>query len=206
MKILHLIYTTGISGAEKYLLELLPGLKQHGIDCEFMCIGPQKSKAVLNDYCAQMSANRIKTTLILKKKWGYLNIPRKINKYLDQNNIKIIHSHLIIGDMLAVMVKTFYNSSIRIFSTKHGYQESYLIKYGRGQKRIPYDPYYFFSKVISSKIDEHITISRSVSEMYNVLKIGGQKMKYVHHGVNKGQADTQEIASEKFATQNFSSQ
>ncbi len=91
--------------------------------------------------------------------------------------------HLIMGDMIAVMVKTFYNRTIRIFSTKHGYQEEYVIKYGKGQKGIPYNLYYFFSKIIINKIDENITISKALSVMYNRIKLGREKMKYIHHGV-----------------------
>jgi Glycosyltransferase len=184
LKILHLIYTRNISGAEKYLLDLLPGLKKHGIECEFICVGPKKHKKVLENYCAEMSGNGVKSILLLKtNNLQYFFIAQKINRHLVSNNIKIIHSHLFIGDMLSVMVKTFYNKSIRIFSTKHGYQEEYLIKYGQGFRKVPHNLYYYLSKIIIKRIDENIATSQFIADMYKNLKLVKNNIKYIHHGI-----------------------
>lgn len=199
MKILHLIYTRAISGAEKYLLDLLPGLKQQGIECEFMCVGPKKNEQLLKSYCDQMLALGIKSTLILKaNNFQYFSIAKTINHYVVKNNIQIIHSHLIIGDMLAAIIKRFYNNSIRLFSTKHGYQEKYLINYGKGKKKIPYGVYYFFSKLIINKIDENITISKAIADMFCTLQLGKKKMKFLHHGVNVKETGEQKGITDPF--------
>lgn len=183
MKILHIIYTSYISGAENYLIDLLPGLKKNGIECDFICIGPKKSEHTLKKYCSEMTQRGVKTTLLLKKnQLQYFTIAKSINNYLIRNDISKIHSHLFYGDLLAVIVKIFYNKSIRIFSTKHGYKEEYLIKYGNGIRKIPNNLYYAISKFINKRIDENIATSKFIAEMYSYLKLGKKKMKFIHHG------------------------
>ncbi len=196
MKILHLIYTNGIAGAEKHLLDLLPGLKKQGIDCEFICVGPANYKASVNNYCNLMISRGIKTTIFFSA--GYFEnivIAKKISRYIKANNITIIHSHLFMGDLIAVLIKTLYNKSIRIISTKHGYNEDYLIKYGSGDKRIPKNFYYLASKVIIKRIDENIAASQFIADMYSNLKLGN-KMKFIHHGIDVTPADASNNGTE----------
>jgi hypothetical protein len=71
-----------------------------------------------------------------------------------------------------------------ILSTKHGYEEKYLVQYGLGNKKIRYNFYYFITRAIIKRTDYNLAVSRSLSEMYYSLKLSKNKMKYVHHGIN----------------------
>ncbi|MBK9533043.1 MAG: hypothetical protein IPO42_14855 [Chitinophagaceae bacterium] len=55
MRILHLIYSEAISGAEKYLKHLLPGLREHGIVCDLIVVSPPKTAAPFVAYCADLN-------------------------------------------------------------------------------------------------------------------------------------------------------
>ena len=185
MKILHIIYTTGVSGAENHLLDLLPELKKFDINCELVCICPQKNFTSLLAYCAKMNEKGIKTTLLTtRSRMNFLSTAKRIAGYLKSNHINIVHSHLFNADLIAVLVKKFYFKKLVILSTKHGYEEEYLIQYGQGNKRIRYNLYYFISRFVIKRIDHNLAVSRAISDMYAFLRLGKNKMKYVQHGVN----------------------
>ncbi|MEP6927673.1 MAG: glycosyltransferase family 4 protein [Ginsengibacter sp.] len=185
MKILHIIYTTGVSGAENHLLDLLPELQKFDIDCELLCICPQKNFKSLQQYCRQMNEKGIKATLLTtRSRMAFLFTAKRIARYLKSNYIHIVHSHLFNGDLIAVLVKKFYFKKLVILSTKHGYEEKYLIQYGQGNKKISYNLYYFIARSVIKKIDHNLAVSRAISEMYAVLKLGKNKMKYIDHGIN----------------------
>lgn len=184
MKILHLIHTHGVAGAEKYLLDILPGLKEYGIYCDIICVCPPAHKSKVQLYCNRLAECGITTQLIPAKRLNVLSVASKINNYCTANNIKFIHAHLFNSDILAVFVKFFFNRKIKLLSTKHGYQESYFTKNADHIGNIPYGVYYFITKFIIGKIDKNITISKAIADLYYDIKLTPQKMPYIHHGIS----------------------
>lgn len=184
MKILHLIYTHGIAGAEKYLLDLLPGLKAYEVGCEIICVCPPAHENKVQLYCDQLTAKGIKTQLIVSSRLNIFGVAKKISRYCTLNQISFIHSHLFNSDALAVFVKLFYNKKITLLSTKHGYQESYFVKNAGRVGKIRYNFYYFITKFIISKIDYNITISKATADLYQLLKLTRTTMPYIHHGIS----------------------
>ena len=194
MRILHLIYTTGIAGAEKHLLYLLPELKKHNIDCEVLCICPNKNIASLQEYCTEMNGKGIKASLFtITSKISYLHTSRKIYKYLKSNHIHIIHSHLFSADFIAVLIKRLFFKKLIVLSTKHGYEEEYLLQTGLGNKKIRYNTYYFLSRWVLKQIDHNLAVSRAISDVYHYLKLGGNRMKYIHHGISMPSTSEKEM-------------
>lgn len=183
MKVLHLIYTHGIAGAEKYLLDLLPGIKEYGIQAEVICVCPPAHEKKVQQYCDLLIAKGIPTQLIASGRINIYGVAQKINRHCKLHQIGCIHSHLFNSDMLAVFLKLFINKKILLLSTKHGYQESYFVKNIDRVGKISYNFYYFITKFVISKIDHNITISKSTSDLYYALKLTKNKMPFVHHGI-----------------------
>ncbi|MEP7250744.1 MAG: glycosyltransferase family 4 protein [Ginsengibacter sp.] len=184
MKILHLIYTTGVAGAEKHLLYLLPALKKFDVHCELLLICPKRNIDDLRQYCEGLNERGIMTTLFpVKSRMFYLTASKKIFRYLKSCGIGIVHSHLFSADFIAVLIKKLYFRDVIIFSTKHGYEEKYLVQYGLGNKKVRYNLYYFLSKVIIKITDHNVAVSQALSEMYYFLKLSATRMKYIHHGI-----------------------
>lgn len=195
MKILHLIYTSGIYGAEKHLLNLLPGLKKYDIQCDLLFICPEKSIPSLQAYCKQMNEKGIKIFLVpTTSKVSVLLAVRKIFQYLKSNDIKVIHSHLFSADLIAVLIKKIYFKKLVILSTKHGYEEKYLVQYGLGNKKTRYNLYYFISQAVIKRIDHNLAVSRSLSEMYVSLKLVKDKMKFVGHGISLDESGKEQVS------------
>jgi len=185
LRILHLIYSSGIYGAEKYLNTLLPELKKYDIDCHLLFICPKKNISSLQEYCNEMNEKGIKTTLLpTTSQMSFLFTARIIFRYLKANNIRIVHSHLFSADLIAVLIKKLYFKKLVILSTKHGYEEEYLVQYGLGNKKIRHNIYYYISRSVNKRIDNSFAVSQGISDMYELLKHGKPKMKYIHHGVS----------------------
>lgn len=185
MRILHIIYSSGIYGAEKYLNTLLPELKKYDIDCHLLFICPKKNISSLQEYCNEMNEKGIKTTLLpTTSQMSFLLTALIIFRYLKANNIRIVHSHLFSADLIAVLIKKLYFKKLIILSTKHGYEEKYLVRYGLGNKKIPHNLYYYISREVNKRIDYSFAVSRAISNMYELLKQGKSKMKYIHHGIS----------------------
>lgn len=184
MKILHLIYTHGVAGAEKYLLDLLPGLKEYGINCDVICVCPHAHQNKVQQYCDRLTEKGITTQLIPTSRVNILSVAKKINQYCQTNDIRIIHSHLFNSDVIAVAVKLFFNKKMLLLSTKHGYKESYFVNHVGSIGKIQYNLYYFLTKFVIRKIDKNITISKAVADLYYNLKLIPQKMPYIHHGIS----------------------
>ncbi|MBL7701548.1 MAG: glycosyltransferase [Ferruginibacter sp.] len=183
MRILHVIYTHGVGGAEKYLKHLLPGLKAYGIDCDLMVICTPKTEITFADYCKKVNALGIKTTLLVAEKYGILNTAKKVNRYLKEQQINIVHTHLFHADLMAAVLKTFFNKKTRIISTKHGYQEKVLQQYDPVNFKKPGDLYYYITRFLLRKIDVNIAVSKAMADLYFNLGISKTQFPYIHHGI-----------------------
>lgn len=184
MKILHLIYTRGISGAEKYLLDLLPGLKEYGIECELMLVSPGKFSQQLESYCRSMEALGVKTIRLSAFRTGFISAAWKINRYLRKNDIRYMHSHLFNTDLLVALVKQFFHKRIFIISSKHGYSEKVLKRYTGDKAKISHDLYYFITRYTLGRIDENLSISNGISNLYYNLKLSKTHYPVIPHGIN----------------------
>ena len=189
MKILHLIYSQQVAGAEKYLMDLLPGLKIAGIECELICVTTEKDKNNFTEFCKELKQNKIPSTIITGDIKDFLSIAGKINKYLKKNNIHYLHSHLFKSDLLAVMVKKVFNRKLFLLSTKHGYDENYLNSFNIHKGGIVRNKYYAIARYVTKNIDANITISKAMAELYYNLRLTKREMSFIHHGIKQKEID-----------------
>lgn len=186
MRIAQLIYTNGIAGAEKYLQQLLPPLKEYGIECHLIVVCSTAAEKQLSDYCGSMKKLGIPSILFVTSRIGFINTARKISRYCKENDINILHAHLMNSDILAVAVKLFFNKKILLLSTKHGYKESYFTHNTENIGKAPHNFYYFLTKFLIARIDKNITISKAIAELYHEMKLTRSKMPFIHHGISVG--------------------
>ncbi len=184
MKILHLIYTHSISGAEKYLKHLLPGLKEYGIVCDLIVVCPKSKIENFLSYRDSLNELGIKTIIIESGRFSIIFTAKKISNYLKANSISILHAHLLNSDLIAVLTKTLFFRKLFIISTKHGYQEKVLQQYEPGKcYKPPNDLYYYITKYTLRKIDKNITVSKAIANLYYNIKLTQTHFPFIHHGI-----------------------
>lgn len=195
MKILHVIYTHGVGGAEKYLKHLLPGLNAYGINCELIVVCTKKTESTFAAYCNEVNNSGVKATLFVAEKYSIFKTARKVNTYLKAGGINILHTHLFHADLMAAALKAFFNKQVLIISTKHGYQEKVLQQYDSVNYKKPNDLYYHITRYILRKIDINIAVSKAMADLYFNLGMSNTHFPYVHHGITFGEFDKSESGS-----------
>ena len=184
MKILHLIYSQQIAGAEKYLQDLLPGIQENGIDCSLICVIPKADEHKFLDFASDLNKKGIATQIFTGNKFNFFTLAKRINKYLRANEIQCMHSHLFKADLLAVIIKWFFNKKVFSMSTKHGYDEKYFNRHPVNPGKIVYNVYYFISRIINANINAQFTTSKAMSDLYFNLKLTKARLPFIHHGIN----------------------
>ena len=184
MKILHLIYTNGVSGAEKHLLNLLPGLKLKGIDCHLIIVCPPAFYKNLKDFAQEFIENNIPTEVIASKKNLSFKTLQLINRYLNRHNIPILHSHLVRSDIMAALIKEFFNRKLFLISTKHGYQEKVMCDYIKKDFKIPKNLLYYITKYVLHKINVNLAVSKYIADFFINLEFTAASFPVVHHGID----------------------
>lgn len=184
MKILHLIYTHGISGAEKHLLNLLPGLKQNGIDCELIIVCPPKFEDNLTEFASEFHKKNVHARVISSKKNISFDLLNTINKYLKQHKINIVHSHLLRSDIIVSLIKQFFNKKLFLISTKHGYQEKVLLDYMHTNNKITKNLFYYLSLYSIKKSNANIAVSKYMSDFFVNYKLAKEHFRVVLHGIH----------------------
>jgi glycosyltransferase involved in cell wall biosynthesis len=193
MKILHIIYAVGISGAERYIIQLLPGLKHdYGYDCHLMLICPHEKSQAIEDFNNQMIKEDIKTTVIIAGYKNFLAAARKVANYCVANEIEIIHSHLLKADLIAAIVKRCFNKNIFLVSTKNGYQESVLQEYDAAHPVVRKNFYHLLTRMVVSTFNNNIAVSEGIANLFLNLQLTKNKFSVVHHGINVDAVDKAE--------------
>ena len=190
MKILHLIYTNGVAGAEKYLINLLPSLGEFGYEAHLLIVCNPDTKDKLADYVEDVKKLGIPVKLLTSRRRHYLHCARNISTYMKENDISVIHSHLMNSDMIASLVKMFFMPGVQIISTKHGYSEDILNILSEGydikelKRRVRKDRYFIFSKFILKYIRNNYAVSNVIGQFFTDVGMVRSPMPVIHHGVN----------------------
>ncbi|MFN8253134.1 MAG: glycosyltransferase [Ferruginibacter sp.] len=190
MKVLHLIYTHGIAGAEKYLKHLLPPLREYNIESHLVLVVPPVYSEKVATYCKEMNALGIPVTVLEYSKKDFFKASKRIALYTKEHGIGYLHSHLVNSDVLAILAKKIYNRSLTLISTKHGYSE-YILKQvddvsksGRLRLKAMSKAYYYITWLTLKMIPNNFAVSKAMAILYQNLGFTGKEMPFIHHGVN----------------------
>lgn len=190
MKVLHLIYTHGIAGAEKYLKHLLPPLKDKGISSHLVLVCSPGFENKLQEYCDDMSKRGIPSSVKVYSKKNFLSAAKSIAAYTKQHDIEVLHSHLVNSDTLAILTRYLYNKKLKLVSTKHGYSEYVLKqiidvnKLGSLKWKAKLKPYYYVTWLTLKLIPHNFAVSKAMAQLYQNLGFTKNPMPFIHHGLH----------------------
>ncbi len=183
MKILLAQKMSGIGGSEIYLTHLLPNLRKNGIDATLAIFYNEPDKNFVTGYCTKMEAAGIPVKLFPVSSIPSLAELRQIAKYIRQENFDLVHSHLLVTDIIVTLIKRLFLRKMVIVSTKHGYNETYFNQFGTKVNYKLVDPYRILATWAERKINLSFAVSNALKELFVGLKIARPgKMLVVYHG------------------------
>ncbi len=184
MKILFVQHMNGISGSELYLLQLLPALKENGIDAEALIVFKENTGRN-NSFVEQLFHKNIVTHQFYGSGPFSFKLLLRIKKLVKENNYTIIQSNLIHADYWMAMVKLLFHRQMKLISVKHGFDEAYSAKYGFNTEKLNRSPFVWVQRLSGYMINQNVTISKGIYDLYVKGKITkSSKIQIVYYGLN----------------------
>ncbi len=168
MKILHVINSLDVGGAEKLLLDTIPRYNAKGIPVDILVFKSSKSpflKKLIDLNCCNV--------IELKQKSVYsLTTIYKLGKYLKEYSI--VHVHLFPALYFVAASKIIFNFKAKLIFTEHN----------TTNKRISNIVFKQIDKLIYLKYHKIIAISKEIALVLNQqLKINDNKITIIQNGV-----------------------
>jgi glycosyltransferase involved in cell wall biosynthesis len=184
MKVLYIQNIEGIGGSENYFLEIIPKLREKGIDVSFVAVYLESKKAAFHHFEGKLKEHKIPYHGIEVKKYYSLSPFLKLKSFFKKNKYDIIHSHLVYADFWIGMLKKFGGlKETKTISTIHGYSEEIYQEYCLKPAEAPKNRYYKLVKIAHKYIDHTYACSEGLKKFYEGIGIevkGG--MDVIEHG------------------------
>jgi len=198
MKIIHAIQMTGMAGAEKHLLELLPELQNAGIEVQLISFYLKEDADSIADLCNPLNEVGIKIHKVESHSRINLSLLRKLKKIIDAEKPDAIHSHLISADGLFSLIKMLFLKKFFLFSTKHNYSYQYTTKFGLSPNHHLFDKFYFTSRLSGFFVNHDLVVSEGLRQLLIAQKICGQdNSTTVYHGLRQQYDPTKNTVSHR---------
>ncbi|MDX8337054.1 glycosyltransferase [Candidatus Cetobacterium colombiensis] len=169
MKILHIITSLELGGAEKLLLDLIPAQKRQGADVELLVLDT-KGEKFLEEY--KKRGIKVHVTKI-NDKLSFKNI-FEISRIIKENKIELVHTHLVHAQIWTSVAR-YFNKKIIYITTEHSTHNR------RREKKI----YKLLDKFIYNSFSKIIAISEATArELIKWTEIGIKKIEVIPNGVS----------------------
>lgn len=149
IRILHIIDSLTVGGAEKILVGVINSLTDY--DHHLIYLGG--SDMLINELPSDCKIVKLN----FKSKWDIPACIIRIKKYIRQNNIQIVHSHLVMATLIA---RIACPSNVKLFSTVHSLVGSRFFGPGKIWQSL-------IEKITYKKRHHLITVSEEVRRDYN---------------------------------------
>lgn len=170
MRVVHIIKAAGIAGAERHLLDLLPGLRANGIDAQFLLLAPPNN--VADGLIDAARARDIPTQTVELPRTAAPATLFKLRAAIRALKPNIVHTHLIHGDLYGTVAARLAGTK-RVIHSLHNDTP----KFDRLPLRLLFRGLWLMT-------DNGVCISRAV-ERY-ALKIEGapvHKLRQIYYGM-----------------------
>ena len=165
MKILFIQKMAGISGSEKYYLNLLPELKQYNIESHFLIV-QHPDNALKNKVFIDLLEKDNISVHIIESRWPIsIGIIRRISTLIQKESYDIVQTNLIHADVWGACVKKFFIPSLKLISVKHGYDEKYQQKYGFNPRYLRKNLFFLLTKWSAIYVEQVVSISHGLQEL-----------------------------------------
>jgi glycosyltransferase involved in cell wall biosynthesis len=166
MKILFIQKMAGVSGSERYLLSIMPELKQKNIDISFLVLQHPKNSRKNSNFIQKLQSHNIQVFILNSYFQTSLSLIYGTASIVRAHKFTILHTNLIHADFLGACVKKFFHPGIKLLSTKHGYSDKFQGRHGFDFTKLKPDLLMLISKWSAYYADKVVCISQSLTNFY----------------------------------------
>ena len=170
IKVLHLIDSAGLYGAEKVILSLLEELRNSEYCGILGCIRERDTEIP----SIAIEAQRIGIPIVyftMRRGFSPFGI-HHISKYVRDNNIRLVHSH---GYKPNIFLGVVPNRKYKILATVHGWAKEYAGVRGK--------VYELLDAHSLKRFDSIVSVSKAVSEDLRIRGINEKKITLIYNGI-----------------------
>lgn len=181
MKILMVQNIDGVAGSERYLLQIMPMLKEQGFEVEFLIFQPQNPLQGIAEFTFQLENIGIKYYTLKRRFTSLFNL----KKIIENGKFDIVHSHLIHADLYVSIIRRLSRKKWKFISTKHGYNEQYMEDHGLTVVD-KFSKYNYVARFAEKAVDKSIAVSFGLKNIYEGFNIRSKNgMKVIYHGISE---------------------
>ena len=174
-KVLHLIDSSGMYGAEKVVIALLRELQQSKFPSILGCICDNKNNFPQVGRTAEELG--ILVEYFPMKRGFSLSGLRHIMEFVRQSDISIIHSH---GYKPNILLSLAPRTHFKVVSTVHGWSKSSMDLKGR--------LYEYLDSLALRRTDKVVAVSQAVQEDLTRKGVPSSKILLIYNGIQHSQA------------------
>lgn len=180
MRILHLISSSGLFGAERVLLNIGTGLKDNNHECHLLCLGD--SKKDVPEIHSEAQRIGLSSKVILCKHRIDMKALFEIKNFIRSADIQVIHSHGYKSDVYGFAASKM--SGVPAIATLHGWtsETSAVRLYER------------LDKWVMRGMSRLVAVSPSIVEELKALGLNGGRVTFIPNGIDTGRFDPSKTA------------
>lgn len=192
MKILFIQKEGGIFGAEQFHLRTIPALLQRGVSLSFLRLYTHYQLGKDSPFLAKLGEMGVPVHQVNIGRFpGWRDI-YAVHRIIKEGKFDLVHTHLIHGDLYGALVKRFFQPSLRLVSTKHGYEEWYNNAHGFDPAFRKKNLYWRISRFTEQQVNASFAISDGLHRFFVDSGISqAHKMQRIHYGFDF--SDQQEV-------------
>lgn len=130
MKVLLVQKMAGISGSERYFLNILPALRQRGIDAGFLVVQHPRNAHKNNGFVDELQQAGVPVHVINARLSLSPLLILRMWRLIRRERIDLLQTNLIHADVWGGIVKFLFMPGLPIVSVKHGYCDPFQARYG----------------------------------------------------------------------------
>jgi glycosyltransferase involved in cell wall biosynthesis len=186
MRILKVQKINGIAGSEKYLIEIMSKLLALGHDVHFLLLYEKKQIQGTFEFIKLLEAKNIPYKQVEVNFFTPFGTLKRLKNEVDTFNPDLVNTHLIYADLILSVLRMFFKPKWKLVSTKHGFDELLLSKYGfEIPIRERFNKYILLARFAEKNIDASFAVSSAIRNLFIKLKIcKSNKIGLIYHGFN----------------------
>lgn len=169
MRVTHIIKATGLAGAERHLLDLLPGLRARGHDARLLLLGDPRRPP--GEFLARARDRGVPLSSLPIRHHLDPHLWFRLGRELREVRPDIVHTHLIHGDFYGIPAARRAKVPV-IVSTRHN-DDAFRYR----------APFVGLNRYLWSRVDLGIAVSRSMARFSREIEGAAGELRVIHHGV-----------------------